>query len=98
MASSAPRSRHRATSRTSFPSRNMPADARTLARMARLEHAAIAVVLLVGFVADLRFIVPCVLGVVLWWLIRHRADRVESAIGVVLLAASTLSFAAGNEV
>ncbi|MEA3055838.1 MAG: hypothetical protein QOD30_1270 [Actinomycetota bacterium] len=66
--------------------------------MARLEHAAIAIVLLVGFVADLRFVVPCVLGVVLWWMIRHRADRVESAIGVVLLAASTVAFGAGNEV
>jgi hypothetical protein len=66
--------------------------------MARLEHAAIAIVLLVGFVADLRFVVPCVLGIVLWWMVRHRADRVESAIGVVLLAGSTLAFAGGNEV
>jgi hypothetical protein len=66
--------------------------------MARVEHAAIAVILLVGFVADLRWVVPTVLGVALWWLIRHRADRVESTIGVVLLAASSLAFAAGNEV
>ena len=66
--------------------------------MARLEHAAIAVILLVGFVADLRWVVPCALGVALWWLVRHRADRVESTVGVVLLAASSLAFAAGNEV
>ena len=33
--------------------------------MARLEHAAIAFVLLVGFVADLRFVVPGVLGLIL---------------------------------
>jgi hypothetical protein len=66
--------------------------------MARLEHGAIAIVLLVGFVADLRWVVPTVLGVVLWWLIRHRADRVESTFGVVLLAGSSLAFAAGNEV
>ena len=66
--------------------------------MARLEHAAIAIVLLVGFVADVRWVVPCALGIVLWWLIRHRADRAESTIGVVLLAASSLQLAAGNEV
>ena len=66
--------------------------------MARLEHAAIAVILLFGFVADLRWIVPCALGVALWWLIRHRADRVESTIGVLLLAGSSLAFAASNEV
>ena len=66
--------------------------------MRRLEHAAIALTLLVAFIADLRFVVPVVLGVLVWWLVRHRADRVESAIGVALLAASTVSFAAGNEV
>jgi hypothetical protein len=66
--------------------------------MRRLEHAAIAVVLLIAFVADLRFVIPVVLGVLVWWLVRHRADRVESAIGVALLAASSIAFLAGNEV
>ena len=66
--------------------------------MRRLEHAAIALTLLVAFIADLRFVVPIVLGVLVWWLVRHRADRIESAVGVALLAASTIAFAFGNEV
>lgn len=66
--------------------------------MARIEHAAIAIVLLVGFVADLRFVVPCALGVLLWWMLRHRAERVEAAIGAVLLAVASIAFVRDAEV
>jgi hypothetical protein len=66
--------------------------------MVRVEHAAVAIVLLVAFVADLRFVVPVALGVLLWWTVRHRVERVEMAVGAALLAASSIAFAFDSEV
>jgi hypothetical protein len=66
--------------------------------MARLEHAAIALVLLFSFVADLRVVAPIALGVAVWWLVRHHANRFECVAGIVLLALATLEFQTGSEV
>src|SRR3954447_3163959 len=66
--------------------------------MARLEHAAIAVALLVAFVADLRFVVPVVLGVLVWWTVRHAAERTITGGAALLLAGSTIAFAFDAEV
>lgn len=64
--------------------------------MARIEHAAAAVVLLVAFVADLRFVVP-VVGVLLLVhaaMTRSRVGAVEAA----LLGVSSVCFLLGSEV
>lgn len=64
--------------------------------MARLEHAAAAVILLVAFVTDLRWIVPAVavLLVVHAWMTRSSVRMVEAG----LLAVSSIAFGLGNEV
>jgi hypothetical protein len=64
----------------------------------RIEHAAIAIVLLVAFVADLRFMVPVVLVVLAAWAVRHVGDRTLAAIGAGALGIASLSFLAGNEI
>lgn len=64
--------------------------------MARLEHAAAAVILLLAFVTDLRWIVPvvAVLLVVHAWMTRSSMRMVEAG----LLAVSSIAFGLGNEV
>jgi hypothetical protein len=63
--------------------------------MARIEHAAAAIVLLLAFVADLRWIVPvvAVLLVAHAWLTRSSVRMVEAG----LLAVSSIAFGLGNE-
>jgi hypothetical protein len=63
--------------------------------MARLEHAVAAVVLLVAFVTDLRWIVPAVgvLLVVHAWMTRSSVRMIEAG----LLAVASLAFGLGNE-
>lgn len=64
--------------------------------MARLGHAAVAIVLLVSFVADLRLIVPIV-AVLLGahGLVTRRRIRI---VGAALLVLASLAFAADREV
>lgn len=65
--------------------------------MARLEHAAIATVLLVAFVADLRIVVPAVTAVVVAGVALRHGGRAGLA-DVALLAVSCGAFLLGNEV
>ena len=66
--------------------------------MHRLENAGIAAVLLLAFVADLRFVVPLVAVVLVVRAVLGRAELLARGIDVALLAGSSLSFLLGNEV
>lgn len=71
---------------------------RSLVTMARVEHAAVAVVILIAFVTDLRFVVPVLIVVLLAWAVRYTADRIAAAVGAAILAAASVAFVAGSEV
>jgi hypothetical protein len=65
--------------------------------MTRIERVAVAAIVLVAFVTDLRFVIPVVaalLAVRAW----QSSTWFEAGIGVALLVASSLSFLFGNEV
>ena len=66
--------------------------------MARVEHAAITVVILVAFVADLRVVAPMLVGVFIVWAVRHERDRVAASAGAAILSMSTIAFETDNEV
>ena len=64
----------------------------------RLARLAIAVILLLAFVGDLRVMAPALavlLAVAAW---RHALPRTPALIGAVLLAAATLAFEVDREV
>ena len=65
--------------------------------MARVEHAAIAIILLVAFVADLRFLVPVLAVLLAARAVLRVSDRFESTAAAALLGAASVAFVVGNE-
>lgn len=66
--------------------------------MARLVRAALAIVLLLAFVGDLRILVPVLALVLALGAWRRALPRAEATVGATLLAAATVALQSDNEV